>query len=72
MPIINSNHLQKKAKLKIRLNSEIFDKINEYCAWANITDISLFIKEAANLVFAKYRDWKQYHKALKKKQVHAG
>ncbi|STX29365.1 Uncharacterised protein [Legionella beliardensis] len=72
MPIINGNHLQKKNKLNIQLNSEIFDKINAYCAWANITNISLFIEEAANLVFAKDRDWKQHSKALKKKQVHAG
>ncbi|MDI9817570.1 MULTISPECIES: hypothetical protein [unclassified Legionella] len=67
MPIINGTRVQKKEKIKAEISSETFDKINEYCAWANIDDIGFFIEEAASFVFAKDRDWKQHKKAAKKR-----
>ena len=67
MPIINGMRFQKKDKIKAEINSEIFDKISEYCAWANIDDMGFFIEEAASFVFAKDRDWKQHKKASKKR-----
>ncbi|WP_028388049.1 hypothetical protein [Legionella fairfieldensis] len=69
MPIINGTRVQKKEKIKAEISSETFDKINEYCAWANITDIGFFIEEAASFVFAKDRDWKLHKKAAKKRAV---
>lgn len=67
MPIINGTRFQKKEKIKAEINSEIFAKINEYCAWAKIDDIGFFIEEAASFVFAKDREWKQHTKAAKKR-----
>lgn len=65
MPIINGNRFQKKEKIKTEISSETFDKINEYCTWANIDDVGFFIEEAAGFIFAKDRDWKQHKKRLK-------
>ena len=66
MPIINGTCSHKKSKIKAEINSEIAEKIQEYCSWANIEDIGFFIEEAASFIFAKDRDWKQYQKASKK------
>jgi len=67
MPIINGTRFHKKEKIKAEINSEVYAKINAYCAWANIDDISFFIEEAATFVFAKDRDWKQHQKSAKKR-----
>ena len=67
MPIINKARFQKKEKIKADVNSEVFDKINAYCAWANIDDIGFFIEEAAAFIFSKDRDWKQHQKATRKR-----
>lgn len=66
MPIINGTRVQKKEKIKAEISSETFEKITEYCLWANIDDIGFFIEEAVNYVFAKDRDWKQHKKQHKK------
>lgn len=71
MPIISGTRFQKKEKIKAEINSEIFEKITEYCVWANIDDISFFIEEAASFVFAKDKDWKQHKRATKKRSESA-
>ncbi|MCE3044294.1 MULTISPECIES: hypothetical protein [Legionella] len=67
MPIINGTRFQKKEKIKADINSETYEKIMEYCAWADIDDVGFFIEEAASFVFAKDREWKQHKKAAKKR-----
>lgn len=67
MPIISGKQVQKKEKIKAEISAEIFEKITEYCAWANISDIGFFIEEAASFIFAKDSDWKQHKKDLKKR-----
>jgi hypothetical protein len=69
MAIIKRTRLEKKEKIKTEISSETFEKINEYCAWANIDDIGFFIEEAASFVFAKDRDWKRHKKEAKKKRA---
>jgi hypothetical protein len=71
MPIINSARVQKKVKIKAEISSEMFNLINEYCTWANISDVGFFIEEAASFIFAKDRDWRQYKKAAKKRAAEA-
>lgn len=68
MPIINGTRVQKKEKIKAEISSETFEKIAEYCAWANIDDVGFFIEEAASFIFAKDRDWKLHKKAAKKRK----
>ena len=71
MPIINGTRFQKKEKIKAEINSELFEKINAYCAWANIDDLGFFIEEAASFIFSKDRDWKQHEKATRKRAEQA-
>ena len=71
MPIINGTRSQKKEKIKAEINSDIYEKISDYCAWADIDDIGFFIEEAAIFIFAKDKDWKQHLKATKKRAEHA-
>jgi hypothetical protein len=66
MAIINSNRFNKKSKIKAAISSEIFEKINAYCKWANIDDIGFFIEEAASFVFAKDKDFKAAQKKAKR------
>ena len=51
MPIINGTRSQKKEKIKAEINSDIYEKISDYCAWADIDDIGFFIEEAAIFIF---------------------
>ena len=67
MAIINGTRFQKKEKIKAMINSETFEKIAAYCAWAHIDDVGFFIEEAAAFVFSKDRDWKMHNKAAKKR-----
>ena len=71
MPIINGTRFQKKEKIKAEINSELIEKINAYCAWANIDDLGFFIEEAASFIFSKDRDWKQHEKATRKRAEQA-
>ena len=66
MAIINGNRFVKKEKIKIVISSEILAKIEEYCKWANIDAINFFIEEAACLIFAKDKDWKEQQSIAKR------
>lgn len=66
MAIINGKRFAKKEKIKAEINSDIMVKIQQYCEWAHIDDISFFIEEAACFVFSKDRDWKHHEKKMKK------
>lgn len=66
MALINGNKLGKKERIKTEISAETLKKIEQYCAWANISDIGFFIEEAAHFVFSKDKDWKQQQKKLKK------
>lgn len=62
MPIISSEPVKKKERIKIDINAESSAEIQEYMKWANITDLSFFFEEAANFVLSKDKEWKQYKK----------
>lgn len=67
MPIINGTRFSKKERIKADINSETYEKIKQYCAWANIDDVGFFIEEAASFIFAKDREWKKHNKSAKKR-----
>ncbi len=45
--IIKSNSPSIKITISTTVNSEILNKIYQYCQWSNIDNISLFIEKAA-------------------------
>lgn len=66
MAIIQGTRALKKEKIKVEINSDIMQSIEQYCTWANIDDVGFFIEEAACFVFSKDKEWKQHQKAIKK------
>ncbi len=66
MAIINGTRSTKKEKIKLEINAEILEKITQYCAWADIDDVSYFFEEAACFVFSKDKDFKSHQKTIKR------
>lgn len=66
MAIINGERAQKKSDISIEINTNVLEQIKSYCEWANISDISWFLEEAACYVFAKDKEWKALKKTPKR------
>lgn len=66
MALISKARFNQKEKMKIEISSEVLQKIEAYCQWSNIDDISFFMEEAACYVFAKDKEWKAHQKQMKK------
>lgn len=66
MALISKARFNQKEKLKVEVSSEVLQKIEAYCQWSAIDDISFFIEEAACYVFAKDKEWKAFQKQAKK------
>jgi len=66
MALISKARFNQKEKIKVELSSEVLRKIEAYCQWSQIDDISFFIEEAACYVFSKDKDWKAHQKQIKK------
>ncbi len=66
MAIINGARATNKEKLKIEINSDVLETIQNYCKWAGIDNIDFFIEEAACFVFSKDKDWKEHNKSIKR------
>ena len=64
--IINGTKHSNKEQIKVVLSSEIVFEIEEYCRWARIDNLGLFIEEAACFIFEKDKDWKDYQRAIKR------
>lgn len=65
MPIISSEPVRQKEKVKLELDQEMIKQIKEYMQWADIKDLSFFFQEAASFVLSKDKEWKQYQKKQK-------
>ena len=66
MALISKARFNQKEKLKVEISSEVLRKIEAYCQWSGIDDISYFIEEAACYVFAKDKEFKTFQKQTKK------
>ena len=66
MALISKARFNQKEKIKIEVSTEVLQKIEAYCQWSQIDDISFFIEEAACYVFAKDKEWKAYQKQVRK------
>ncbi|MFC3909756.1 hypothetical protein ACFORL_11810 [Legionella dresdenensis] len=65
MALISKARFNQKEKVKVELSSEVLRKIEDYCRWSQVDDISFFFEEAACYVFAKDKDWKAFQKQAK-------
>lgn len=66
MALISKARFNQKEKVKVEINSEVLQKIEAYCKWSQIDDLSFFFEEAACYVFAKDKEWKNFQKQTKK------
>lgn len=66
MPIINGDRSTKKDTIKVSINADISKQITDYCQWANVNDISIFVEESARFVFSKDKEWKNHQRSLAK------
>lgn len=66
MAIISGSRATNKDKIKIEINSEVLETIQQYCKWADIENVDYFIEEAACFVFSKDKDWKEHNKSIKR------
>jgi hypothetical protein len=66
MALISKARFNQKEKIKVEVSSEVLQKIEAYCQWSKIDDISFFIEEAACYVFSKDKEWKAHQKSARK------
>lgn len=61
--IIESS-FSKNGKIEALVSADINKKIHEYCQWANIENVALFIEKAAVIIFEKDKDWKAHQRSI--------
>lgn len=66
MALISKARFNQKEKIKLEISSELMKKIEAYCRWSEIDDVSFFFEEAAWYILAKDKEWKVHQKQLKK------
>lgn len=60
MPIIRGKAKTDKEQFRISIEKNIVAKVRQYCEWAGVGKMDDFFEQAANLVFAKDKDWQAY------------
>ena len=66
MSIIKPKKEAEKEKLKIEIEKDIFNEIEQYNKWAHINSIDDFIEGAIQFILSKDSDWKKHKKSLTK------
>jgi hypothetical protein len=64
MAIIKNKNIQSKKPITAKIDGTVLRKIEQYCEWSGIYDLGYFIEKAAEYVFKKDIDWKQFKKTL--------
>jgi len=65
MAVIEETSFSANRKIEALVNSDSIAKINEYCQWAKIEDLGVFIEKSARFIFEKDKDWKAHQRAIK-------
>jgi hypothetical protein len=62
MAIIKNRNNQQKQLVKVKINSGILTQVEQYCEWSGIFDLGYFFEEAAEYIFRKDVEWRQFKK----------
>ncbi|MBA2657835.1 MAG: hypothetical protein H0U70_12775 [Tatlockia sp.] len=62
MAIIKNKSNLQKVPIKAKVNVTVLTQIKHYCEWSGIFDLGYFIEQAAEHVFRKDLEWKQFNK----------
>lgn len=65
MSIINTGRSGKKIKVSLQFDSSLLQKIESYCEFVGIDDMSYFFEEATKFIFSKDKKWKDHVKTQK-------
>lgn len=57
MPLIKAKQKTEKEQIRISIENNIFEKIKQYCEWANVKKHDDFFEQAAEFVLSKDKDW---------------
>ncbi len=60
MSLITKEQKVEKTDFKIRMSQNVITEIDAYCNWAGIEDRNHFFSEAAKIVLAKDKEWRNY------------
>jgi hypothetical protein len=66
MPILSPKSKAIEKSVKLSINSELLEKINGYCDFAQLESLDEFFNGAAQFVLSKDSEWKKHTKASKK------
>ncbi|MBA2651706.1 MAG: hypothetical protein H0U73_05515 [Tatlockia sp.] len=62
MAIIKNKSNLQKLPIKAKINDTVLAQIKQYCEWSGIFDLGYFIEQAAEHVFRKDLEWRQFNK----------
>lgn len=65
MALLKSSEKTRKKQLRINIQESIADEAKTYCDWANISQLDDFFEQAAQYIFKKDKEWKQYKSCRK-------
>ncbi len=66
MALIQSKKTSTSERIKFNINSDVLVQVQKYCKWAEIENIGEFFEKAAEFIFQKDKEWKQYNLEQKK------
>ena len=58
MSMIKPKTEQKNDTIRIKINSDVLNEINQYCAYAGFKKIDAFFEEAASYILSRDKDFK--------------
>ena len=62
MPLLKPAAKNDKEQLRVTLDKDMIQKIEQYCQWAGLKKIDDFVEQAADFVFKKDKEWLKYSK----------
>ena len=70
MPIIKKPESPKVDKqFRVRINEDILQEIESYCAWAELPSKDYFIEQASLMALRKDKDWRLKQNKLEKENI---
>jgi len=59
MALLTPTTKEEKTQLKLRIDSDIVNKVQAYCHYAGITQVDEFFEKAAQFVMGKDKEWRK-------------
>lgn len=60
MALLTPKKIVEQTKIKLAIDKDLFDQINDYCSWVGISDINDFFTLSAQFILDSDKDWKNH------------